>query len=372
VSTLRHTCALALMTAVLLSGFPGTAAAAEPHKATLAARWQADELVQNRIQGSYQDWNTGELVVYTDWGLTVDTLFALAAEGSKTDRVAKIAGVLANHVEDYTGAGAERYAGASAKLLLAAKVARSNVRDFGGHNLRERTLAVVAGPEAGFEHGRLKDQSQFGDYSNAISQSFGVLGLARTGSAPQATVDFLLKQRCNAGWFRLEQETDQRCLARQDDPDVDVTAYAVQALVAAKADGATLPKGALRESSDWLVRVQRDNGSFGGGTGTEGSNSNSTGLAVQALVATNRDRAAAKAADWVATLQLTPRRVKGTPADDEVGAIAYNRAALRAALDSGIPDGDTEPARDQWRRATAQGLFAFAPKPLTRLVVPRS
>ena len=355
-----------LLAAALVCTVPAPADAGtrlgSPAKADRAADWLADELEHNRMPSSFQG--------YTDWGLTVDTLFALAAEGSKTRRVNKIARVLSHHVGDYAGSGTERYAGASAKLLLAAKVARKDVRDFGGHNLRARVLGLVAGPRAGFERGRLRDRSEFGDYSNTISQSIGVLGLSRTGSAPQSTVDFLLKQRCAAGWFRLTEEADERCRARQDDRDVDATAYAVQALVAARADGATLPSGAVRESSGWLVKVQKDNGAFGGGTSTKGANTNSTGLAVQALVATDRDRAAAKAAGWVAELQLTPRRTKGTPARDEDGAIAYNRAAYRSALTEGIPSDDG--SRDQWRRATAQGIFAFAPRPLTKLLVPRS
>lgn len=359
-----------LLAATLVAATPVTATAADtspglgsPYKAAQAADWLAGELVNNRMKVEYGGTR------FTDWGLTIDTLFGLSAEGSKTRRVNKIAGVLANHVNDYTDFGADRYAGPSAKLLLAAKVARKDARDFGGHDLRRRVLDLVEGPRAGFQHGRLKDRSEV-DYSNTISQSFGVLGLSRTGGARQSTVDFLLKQRCTAGWFRLLEESDERCRRKQDDPDVDATAYAVQALVAARADGATLPEGTVRESSAWLVKVQRDSGAFGGGASTEGANTNSTGLAVQALAATARDRAVAKAADWVGGLQLTRRRTEGTPARDEVGAIAYDRTAYRAALRDGIPRGDA--GRDQYRRATAQGTFAFAPKPLTTLRVPRS
>jgi len=352
-----------LIAATLALSLPGTAEAApSPAKADRAADWLAGELERNRMPSGFGD--------FTDWGLTVDTLLALSAEGSKSGRVAKIAGVLANHVEDYAGGGGERYAGASAKLLLAAKVARTDVRDFGGHNLRARVLNMVAGPDAGFEHGRLRDRSQFGDFTNTISQSFGVLGLSRTGEAPQSTVDFLLKQRCRSGWFRLTEEPDQRCRAAQDEPDVDATAYAVQALVSARADGASLPKGTVRETASWLVSAQRGSGAFGGGASTEAANTNSTGLAVQALTATGRERAADRAASWVADLQLTRRRTAGTPARDEVGAIAYNRAAYRDAVRNGIPGDDG--SRDQWRRATAQGIFAFAPIPLSSLRVPRA
>ena len=47
-------------------------------------------------------------------------------------------------------------------------------------------------------------------------------------------------------------------------------------------------------------------------------------------------------------LQVPPSA--GAPLDEEVGAIAYNRAAYTAGTSGGIDD--TE--RDQWRRTTAQ------------------
>ena len=360
-SALLLTASLAFSTPFVLTSTAASPARSAPDgrgpdKAASAADWLAGELVHNRMPSSFQG--------ATDWGLTIDTLFALTAEDPTSGRVPKIARVLARHVNDYTDFQGARSAGASAKLLVAAKVAGRDVRDFGGVDLRSRVLRLVGGRGAGFERGRLRDTGGT-DFSNTIGQSFGVVGLSRTGGAPGSTVDFLLEQRCKAGWFRLLEESDEGCRAAQDEPDTDATAYALQAMVSARSHGTDLPSGAIRRTTRWLLSAQHDNGAFGGGSSTEAANANSTGLAAQALAALDHRRAAAKAAAWVADLQLTRGRVAGTPARDEVGTIGYDKAAVRSALRDGIAGGNA--ARDQWRRSTAQGIFAFVPKPLTVL-----
>jgi len=126
-----------------------------------------------------------------------------------------------------------------------------------------------------------------------------------------------------------------------------------------------VPAASIPKAGRWLASVQRRNGSFGGGVCTAGSNTNSTGLAAQALAATNRDRAQRNAAGYVRSLQLTSKRVAGTPARRDVGAIAYNRAGFADALRNGIQVSE----RDQFRRATPQALFALRPTPFTTLHV---
>jgi hypothetical protein len=116
----------------------------------------------------------------------------------------------------------------------------------------------------------------------------------------------------------------------------------------------------------WLTKAQHKNGSWGGGTTTPGPNTNSTGIAAQALgtLAGHRDEVR-KARGYVASMQLTPKRAHGRTARD-LGAIAYNRAALRKALKNGIQKVE----RDQFRRASAQAIFAFLDRPLLTLRVP--
>jgi hypothetical protein len=106
----------------------------------------------------------------------------------------------------------------------------------------------------------------------------------------------------------------------------------------------------------WLVDAQGDNGSFGSDRDITTRNANSTGLAALALVDAGRDGAAMKARGFVRSLQIT--RANAGEAGSVIGAIAYDRAAFRSSRRDGVTD------RDQFRRATAQGAFAFAPEPL--------
>ncbi len=108
-------------------------------------------------------------------------------------------------------------------------------------------------------------------------------------------------------------------------------------------------------------------GSFGGGTSTEGSNANSTGLVAWALGDTPASR---QAATWLRAHQATAADA-GNDLATETGAIAYDDAGLAA----GRTDGITDAASDQWRRATAQAApgiawFSSDPTPAINLTGP--
>jgi hypothetical protein len=124
-----------------------------------------------------------------------------------------------------------------------------------------------------------------------------------------------------------------------------------------------VPIHALDHAAAWLGSAQRDNGSFRGGTSTPGPNANSTGLAAQALKLLDQG-GVADAAKYIKSLQLTRHNAHGRASRDR-GAIAYNKAGLKGALSNGIQADE----RDQFRRATAQAIFALIPKPLTTLRV---
>jgi hypothetical protein len=326
-------------------------------RAGQAASWQASQLSRGRI-------HNGQFG-FDDWGLTVDTGLMLAADGSQQAKLARLQRTVRNHYADYTGKGGEKYAGAVAKTLVLVRVLRKNPRDFGSANVRAQLRRLM--DRSGPDRGRFSDASEFGDNSNVIGQSYAVLGLARTGGVPQAAVGYLLKQRCPAGFFRLFPVTGQTCRQSDGSPDVDATSLAVQALLSARQHGATVPAGSIRESARWLASAQRRNGSFGGGFTTQNSNSNSTGLAANALIATGHRAARLRAADWAAKLQITRARAGDGPARTDVGAIAYRPAALQRALREGIG----VKKRDQFRRATPQAYFALEPAPLNTLLAPR-
>ncbi|WP_161500823.1 prenyltransferase/squalene oxidase repeat-containing protein [Embleya scabrispora] len=269
-----------------------------------------------------------------------------------------------NSVEEW-GMPGSRIAGATAKVLFASVVAGRNPATFGGLDMRAETLDLVAGPDAGDDVGRVRDKlTGSPDSGNAFGQSLAVLGLARSGGVPQSAVDFLIKQQCPSGGFRLFPgqlgSTGPVC---QDTPttvlDPDSTGMAVQALLSAAAEnGSTGAAAAAKKGADWLKSRQRADGSFGGSGPTAASNTNSTGLAGQALRAVGYSAEADKAAAWVAKHQITADNAGAATKD--VGTIAYNEEALTSAQAEGIPDFQ----RDQWRRATPQALLVLAGVPL--------
>jgi hypothetical protein len=322
-----------------------------------AARWLAGELVDGALPG----------FAGPDWGLTLDALFALSATRADESATDTVATTLAANVRKYNsfddfGIPGVRIAGATAKLLVSAVAAEKDPASFGGFNLRQETLDLVAGADAGEFAGRVRDQGTT-DSSNTFGQSLAVIGLARTGGVPQPVVDFLIKQQCAPGGFRLSPDqfgTPAPSCDQATDPvlDPDSTAMAVQALLAADQAGAAGAKAAAGKGAAWLSQIQRTDGSFGGSGPTEASNANSTGLAAQALAAAGQGAPADKAGGYLLAHQLTSAN-----ASADLGAIAYNDAALQDATTGGIQDLQ----RDQWRRATAQAILGLALVPFGEL-----
>jgi hypothetical protein len=331
-------------------------AAKSPH-ARSAGAWLNSQITRGRIHNGQFD--------FDDWGLTIDAAFALTATGGHPKTLRNMTKAIQRHYfRAYATYQGDKFAGSMAKSLVAAEVLGKNPRRFGGHNVRGQVLSLVAPGSAGFEAGRVSDTGAT-DFSNTFAQAYAVLGLARSGDVPRRAVRYLLKQQCSAGYFRLTEVTGETCDDSGSAPDVDATAVAAQALQAAlNRGGAGAAVSDMRAAVAWLAQAQRKNGSFTGGTTTRGPNSNSTGLAAQALAIFGRDRAVRRAARYVADVQITRARAHGLAARD-IGAVAYNKAALRNALRNGIQKVE----RDQFRRATAQAVFAFVPKSLAGLTV---
>ena len=161
------------------------------------------------------------------------------------------------------------------------------------------------------DKGRFSDISAFGDFSNTIGQSLALIGLERTTKNGPSTrsVVYLRHQQCANGAFPLELST-AGCTA-----SVDATAFAVQAL--------SRPAGRRRPpphwTAPWLMRHQNPNGSF---TGNGVRNTNTTGLAAQALLAAGREKAAAEANQFIRSLQVG---AAGKPANR--GKVRYAKTA---------------------------------------------
>lgn len=354
--------AIALVTALFvpppaLAAQPGTHTAA----ATSAGQWLSGQLVDGGMPG----------FAGTDWGLTIDVLIALAATGADPAAESLVADTLADNVDAYATGGDWapdlRFGGATAKLLYASVAAGRDPRDFGGHDLRSRTLDLIAGAEAGQRHGWLMDHDGAGlvGGGNMFDQSLAVLGLARSGGVPPPVVDFLISQQCPGGGFRLFPPADGAPCAAADPAerlmDPDTTGMAVQALLGAADAGVPGAGAAAAGGVAWLLSVQRSSGAFHGSALTDFPNTNSSGLAGIALVAAGEAAAAGRAADWVSGQQLTPANAGAAAA--HTGAIAYTPDALTGAAANGI----SEPALDQWRRSTAQAALVLAQIPLSEI-----
>lgn len=300
-----------------------------------AANWLEGQLTDGLIHNDAFD--------YDDYGLTADTGMALKVLGGHSRALTQVKRALARNVDNWTTGAAfgssDIYAGSVAKAVVFAQTTGARPKDFGGVNLVKRLDARVSS-EPGIA-GRIQDKTADTDYANTLGQAYAAAGLTRAGSGKaKSAVRFLLKQQCDAGFFRLyfaaKSAKDQTCdgAARKDRaPDTDATAIAVLNLQSIKHPSRAV-KRSIADALTWLVHHQKRNGSFEGGPTTSASNTNSTGLAAWALSKGGKCRAADNATDWVAGLQK------------KNGAIAYDRAAFERGIN--------DETRDQWRRATAQ------------------
>ena len=355
--------ALGLTSAVLAAGtlVASPASAAEPTvRADAAADWLARQLEGGLVVSSYTDTGTGNVVEYTDLGLTLDVHLAFRDLGIRERKRERILDAIETRTGEYVGTGETRYAGALGKLLTA--VQREGIEPAsyaGGTLLRQLERRVHTADDS--ERGRAKDafdpDDQFGgDFSNTVGQSFVVGALARADSdLADETVRFLLKQQCAQGFFRVYLESvDHTCdggTAEQSGRSVDATAFAVQALLVADRRDVDVRQrrlsNALAAAEAWLLRKQRASGAFR----EDGvANSNSTGLAAAALADLGRKGRADRAAEWVRERQVTRALARDGALGGERGAVALDDAAFDKAVEDGITGG----VLYQWQRATAQ------------------
>jgi hypothetical protein len=307
----------AVVVPAAIVGTPGTASALTTrNRADAGAGWLGRQLSADHVVvGAFGP----------DYGLTADVVLALDSAGVGRVAAREATRALKRHVRAYTGDTAFEnhagfYAGSFAKLLNVAAAQHVDPRHFGGSN-RNNLIATLRSLECGSgrratcpatDRGRFSDISVAGDFSNTIGQSLALIGLdrtTRTGPSRQSVI-YLRHQQCANGAFPLELST-AGCTA-----SVDATAFAVQALLV---HGTKKAVAAGLDGAAWLRRHQNGNGSF---TGNGVRNTNSTGLAAQALRAAGRVKAADNAVRWIRSLQVG---CGGTAADR--GLVRYARHA---------------------------------------------
>jgi hypothetical protein len=182
--------------------------------------------------------------------------------------------------------------------------------------------------------GRYSDKSSSGDFSNAFSQSLAIIALSRHLGVPAAAVDFLAGSQCKDGGFPLSFGA-AKCVS-----DTDSTAVDVQALLAAGR------KGVAARGLAWLARQQQRGGGLDA-AGGKVPNANTTGLAGEAFAAGGLGHHAALAKKFLRSLQ---RGCAAQPS--RRGAIAFDSTGFV-----------TTTAVD----ATAQGLLGITGAGLDRI-----
>ncbi len=338
------------------------AQAATDVPATSAARagtgWLATQLTNGVIHNDTYD--------FDDLGLTLDIGLSMDEVGGDQALVRQLRSALSTRISDYVTGGSfgkpeYRLAGEVAKALVFAQVSGADPRAFGGYDLVADLESTVeaTGPSAGRVVNQSPDpdaQDQYwDDYANTFSQALAVRGLSVAGSAKAASAtDFLLKQQCSSGYFRVffnadRGDSDQSCVEGTDATDTDTTAFVVSQLAATSPRSAAVD-AAIAKAVAWLSATQRADGSFVGSAFTPDPNTNSTGLAASALAAAGTCEQAGRAAEWVTSLQVGPQPAS-SPLAGEEGALAYDQAAMDSAAAGGIGA-----SRDQWWRATVQAV----------------
>lgn len=312
-------------------------------------------------------WLTGRLTegaLTTQYGPDYSTTGYLAEAlqriGGHDAELAPMIGALEAHAADQVSGGTpgEVYAGSTAKLAVIVAGAGDDPTDVGGTDL----IATLEGQVRA--DGRTQDTSAWDDYANTIGQAYAVHALTEAGStSADAATAFLLEQQCSGGWFRLgfsaKDAADQSCDADPASaPDPDATSFAILELADLAGTDETVAT-ALDRAAAWLATQQKSDGSFGGGTSTESSNANSTGLAGWALGVHGDVPAAERAATWLRTLQVREPAGCTTRLSGETGALAYRPATLAAGRTSGISDAY------QWQLAGAQAVAALQWLPAT-------
>ncbi|MDR1825004.1 MAG: hypothetical protein LBR27_06690 [Bifidobacteriaceae bacterium] len=235
--------------------------------ATVAAEWLAAQLVDGTHQETEYDG-----AMFTDYGLTVDTLFALAATG-QLDQAGAIAEWLVepDNLIAYIGDGEMAlYPGAVGKLGLALGIEGLNVTREGAAAADQMVAALT---DRLADTGRFQDLSEFGDYSTPTGQALDVVFLAQQsalGDLPADPVAFLASAQCEDGGYPSTFNDPEGC---QSDPDS--TTVVVQALMAAGGH-----EERVTSALTWLYNFQEADGSWASmGAVTP----NSTGLAVSLL-----------------------------------------------------------------------------------------
>ncbi|HWC34311.1 MAG TPA: hypothetical protein VG650_05725 [Mycobacteriales bacterium] len=275
---------------------------------------------------------------FADDGGTADAVLSMDAAGVGQHEAGLATAWLEKDAANYLGGTAPNiYPGSAAKLLLVAEAQHVNPQRFGGIDL----VGAIVGTEGGggAPSGEFQNPMDTQYSASVLVQSLAVLALANspgTAGPDAAAVSFLAGQQCSNGAFQVAIRTDTSVACAPSDNDVDTTAYAVQALLAAGDHG-----GHATAAATWLLSQERSDNGWGETPGAK-SEANSTALAVEALIASHRK--ANPGLRWLLRQQQGCKAKVG-----QRGAVRFQGGTYNAKTDV---------------RATSQAAAALAMRPL--------
>jgi Prenyltransferase and squalene oxidase repeat len=229
----------------------------------------------NLIDGHYAESFPG----FADYGLTLDTAFALAATGDQDPALKGIVTFLDHNgqdpsgstVSDWTGIGTKYASGGSiGKEALLAEIVGDDPREFSSHDLIAALNASVCARASAGGGARCPAAGAYAYASSVFDQAIGIMAQLRAGQASQAAapVAYLERLQNPGGSF-------PSLIPSTGDQDVDSTAMAAMALALAPGTAADVSSAVA-----WIAGRQEKTGGF---PGVGGDSINSAGLAIQAM-----------------------------------------------------------------------------------------
>jgi putative cell wall-binding protein len=233
-----------------------------------AAAWIADHISP---LGGYLSDEPGAV------GGTIEAALALAAADAERAALNRAMAFVEEHFESWVKKNDLDRPGALGELAVLVVAAGRNPRDFGDTDLVAR-----------IELGRIQvgaDESMYAPpdpFSSVFLHSWAMLGLKAAGATvPASATNWLLRQQCpDGGWmgYRSPQQQAQNTCGTTW---IDQTGMAVQALAA-------VSRRPVHDAAAHLAALQSASGGFAD-TEPGTANANTTGLAVQAIVALGED-----------------------------------------------------------------------------------
>ena len=227
------------------------------------------------IDGHYHEAFAGS--GFADWGLTIDTAFALVATGTRTDVLAGIVDFVGggradgagNTIDTWTGIGTEWVSGAAlGKQALLAQAVGGDPTAFAGHDLIDALSGTVCETASPAPDTSCAGPGNYRYAMSVFGQALGIMAQVRAGRDATAPLDYLACLQHADGSF-------PSLIPSTGDSDVDSTAMAAMAL-----DQDPARRAAVDGALAWIASRQLPDGGF---TGPYGESINSAALALQGL-----------------------------------------------------------------------------------------